>query len=180
MDMAKRVFTLSEKEIRQFQSREQGTRDVYELKRLQAVRLYGMGQDIASIQQVVQAAESTIREWVRRYEQHGLAGLASQWQGGNANKLTPEQRSDLTRRLELYTPEQVIAADVRIAEGAFWTVSDLQMVLQMWYGVSYRSRNSYYNLLHSGGLSYQKAEKVYRSQPSAEQLAEFEAELEKK
>jgi len=135
---------------------------------------------MAGLQQVVQAADSSIREWVRRYEQQGLAGLASQWQGGNANKLTPEQRSDLIQRLELYTPEQVIAADVRIAAGAFWTVSDLQIVLQRWYGVSYRSRNSYYNLLHRSGLSYQKAEKVYRSQPGAEQLAEFEAELEKK
>jgi transposase len=61
----------------------------------------------------------------------------------------------------------------------FWTVSDLQIVVERWYGVTYRSPNSYRSLLHASGLSYQKVEKVYRSQPGAVQLADFETELEK-
>ena len=63
--------------------------------------------------------------------------------------------------------------------GAFWTVSDLQLVIQRWYGVTYRSETSYRQLLHACDLSYQKVGKVYRSQPGAVQLADFEAELEK-
>ena len=142
--MAKRQFILIEEEIRQLQRAEAGTRDAYELRRLQAVRMYGLGQSIVAIQEVVQAGESTIREWVRRYEQSGIGGLASQWRGGNANKLSGEQRSDLVRRLETYSPAQVIAPDVRIERGEFWTVSDLRIVVEQWYGVSYRSPNSYY------------------------------------
>lgn len=178
--MRKREFVLTAKELSAFRQAEQRTRDAYELKRLQGVRLYGLGESISSIQGVVNAAENTIRQWVMRYQAQGIAGLASQWRGGNANKLTAEQRADLIQWVDSYTPDQLIAPDVRIHEGSFWSVSDFQIVIEQWYGVVYRSENSYYNLMRVCGLSTQKAEKVFRSQPSAEHLAEFEAELEKK
>jgi transposase len=47
-------------------------------------------------------------------------------------------------------------------------------VIEQWYSVTYRSRQSYRSLLHASGLSYQKVEKVYRSQPGAVQLADLE------
>jgi transposase len=178
--MRKREFVLSDAEIKKFRNAEQSTRDAYELKRLQAVRLYGSGELISRIQEMVNAAENTIRQWVMRYQARGVSGLASQWQGGNANKLTDEQRADLMQRIDSYTPDQLIAPDVRTDEGIFWTISDFQIVIEQWYGVVYKSENSYYNLMRACDLSYQKAEKVFRSQPSAEQLAEFEAQLEKK
>jgi hypothetical protein len=114
------------------------------------------------------------------YQAQGIAGLASHWQGGNANKLSAEQRSDLIQRVDSYTPNQVIAPDLRVDAGIFWTVSDFQRLVEQWYGVVYSSENSYYNLMRACCLSYQKVEKVFRSQPSDVQLAEFEAELEKK
>jgi transposase len=178
-NMRKRSFELTEAEVQQFRRTEQQTRDAHELRRLQGVRMYGSGESLPHIQEVTNAAERTIREWVQRYNDDGIAGLASHWQGGNANQLSREQRVDLAMKLNEYTPDQVIGI-IRIEQGVFWTVSDLRIVVQEWYGVSYRSESSYYNLLHSCGLSYQKAEKVFRSQPSAERLADFEAELEKK
>jgi len=178
--MRKREFIITAKERRELRQAEQSTRDAYELRRLQAVRLYGSGETISSIQELVNAAENTIRQWVMRYQAQGIWGLASQWQGGNAKKLTDEQRADLFEWVDSYTPDQVIAPHVRIDKGIFWTVSDFQIVIEQWYGVAYQSENSYYNLMRGCGLSYQKAEKVFRSQPSAEQLAEFETELEKK
>jgi len=178
--MRKRTFTLKESEIKAFRQAEQSTRDAYELRRLQAVRMYGSGDPIPKIQKMVSAGESTIRQWVMRYQVDGVSGLASQWQGGNANKLTAEQHADLIQRIDTYTPDQVIAPDVRIDEGIFWTIRDFRMVIEQWYGVTYKSNNSYYKLMRDCGLSYQKAEKIFRSQPSAEQLAEFEADLEKK
>jgi hypothetical protein len=39
--MAKRQFQLNDKEIEQFRQGERQTRDVHDLKRRQAVRLYG-------------------------------------------------------------------------------------------------------------------------------------------
>jgi transposase len=74
----------------------------------------------------------------------------------------------------------VIAPDIRLSEGQFWTVSDLQSVVKAWYEVEYSTLGSYRLLLHECGMSYQRTEKVYRSRPNRQMVADFEAELEKK
>lgn len=177
--MAKRQFQLTEEEIGAFRQAEAQTRDVRELKRLQAVRLYGSGESVDTIQKLVGCGPASPRQWAIAYRRGGLVGLKSRWAVGNANKLSDEQRQDLFAKLEQYSPAQVIAPNVRVEHGSFWTVSDLEIVVEQWYGVTYRSPNSYRGLLHASGLSYQKVEKIYRSQPGAVQLADFEAELEK-
>ena len=163
-----------------FRKAEQETRDAYELKRLQAVRLYGSGVERTTIQELVGCEERSIRKWAQRYGQSGLVGLKSHWQGENALKLSRQQRAELKKRLHEYGPEQVIAADMRVSQGQFWTVSDLQIVVEQWYGVSYTTLDSYRGLLHECGFSYQHTEKVYRSRPDEQTIANFEAGLEKK
>jgi transposase len=106
--------------------------------------------------------------------------LKTHWQGENALKLSRDQRADLKQRVQNYRPDQVIAAEMRLSRGEFWTVSDLQIVIKRWYKVEYRSLGSYRHLLHESGLSYQRTEQVYRSRPDASTVADFEAELEKK
>lgn len=178
--MRKREFQLSEEEISAFQAAEAETRNVYELKRLQAVRLYGMGEPVESIQRLVGCGAASPRQWSMLYKRAGLVGLRIQWARGNANKLTAAQRQQLAEKLAASTPNEVIAPEQRMEQGTFWTVSDLQIVVERWFGVTYQSETSYRALLHACGFSYQKVERVYRSQPSAVQLAEFEADLEKK
>lgn len=168
-----------EEEITAFRQAEGQTRDVRELKRLQVVRLYGTGESVDTIQKLVGCGPASPRQWAIEYQRGGLTALKSHWAVGNAKKLSDEQRQDLFEKLEQYSPEQVIAPDVRVERGIFWTVSDLQIVIEQWYGVTYRSLTSYRSLLHASGLSYQKVETVYRSQPGEVQLADFEAELEK-
>ena len=178
--MGKRHFQLTEEEIQAFAQAEGQTRDTYELRRLQAVRLYGSGWPTEQISQMIQSDVRRIREWAQKYTQQGLGGLQSQWQGENALKLSREQRADLQQRLEQYQPDEVLAADVRLSQGQFWTVSDLQIVVKSWYDVEYRTADSYRTLLHECGLSYQRTEKVYRSRPDGQTVADFEADLEKK
>jgi transposase len=178
--MAKRQFQLSEQELEQFEQGESKSRDTHELKRLQAVRLYGSGMERRVIETLVGCDERSIRKWTQKYQQAGLDGLKSHWQGENALKLSRAQRADLKQRLQQYRPDQVIAPEVRISRGQFWTVSDLQIVVKTWYAVEYRTGDSYRTLLHECGLSYQRAESVYRSRPDQQTVADFEAELEKK
>jgi transposase len=178
--MAKRQFQLNDKEIEQFRQAERQTRDVHDLKRLQAVRLYGTGMSMAQIMDIYSGGESSIREWVQKYQQTGLTALRSNWSVQNASKLTEAQRADLRARLHQYRPDQLLAADVRRSEGQFWTVSDLQIGVEQWYGMAYQDAGSYRNLFHRCGFSYQRAERVYKSRPSDADIAEFEAELEKK
>jgi transposase len=179
--MAKRHFQLSEREIGQLRQREQQTHKVAELKRLQAVRLYGSGMRIAPIMDMVGCAESSIRAWVQAYQGAGLAGLSAHHDRSaqNASKLSVGQRTELGDRLHQYRPHQVVAPALRISQGQFWTVRDLQIVVEQWYGVVYADQGSYRHLFDQCGFSYQRAERVYRSRPSEAEIADFEAELEK-
>lgn len=133
--MAKREFQLSQDERQALERAERQTRDAYELRRLQAVRLYGNGVPSRDIMAMVQCSERRIREWAHQYQQHGLDGLKSHWQGENALKLSREQRHELKQRLQAYQPDQVIRTEIRLSQGQFWTVSDLQIVVEQWYGV---------------------------------------------
>ena len=178
--MAKRQFYLTDEEKQALEQAERQTRDAYALRRLQAVRLYGSGVPTREIMQVVNGSDRRIREWTQKYGQQGLDGLKSQWQGENALKLSRDQRAELKERMHQYRPDQVIAGELRVSRGQFWTVSDLQMVVKTWYGVEYRTQDSYRTLLHECGFSYQRTEQVYRSRPNDQVVADFEAELEKK
>lgn len=173
--MAKRQLHLTEQEILQFRDAEARTRDVYELKRLQAIRLYGTGMRLVDIQEITGAGESTIRQWAMAYRAEGLSGLRSKWHGKNANKLSDEQRQQIKHRLQQYRP-----VDLHLSSAEYWTVSDLRVAVEQWFGVVYQDETSYQTLLHKSGFSYQRTTKVYRSRPSEATLADFEAELEKK
>ena len=173
--MAKRAFELSEAEIGKFRQAEGQTRDVQELKRLQATRLYGSGVSLSEIMRLVGSGESTIRQWAMRYKAGGLAGPRSQWKGGNANKLSAEQRAMVKEKLHQYRP-----VDLHLSRHSYWMVSDLQVGLQQWCGVRYKDEDSYHALFRACGFSYQCSAKVYRSQPSPAEIAAFEADAEKK
>ena len=69
---------------------------------------------------------------------------------------------------------------MRLSQGEFWTISDLQVAVKRWYGVEYRSEDSYRALMYEAEFSYQRTEGVYRSKPSQLEVAQFEQELEKK
>ena len=179
-EMAKRQFQLSKTELAQFRRAEQHTRDARELKRLQGVRLYGSGLAMTEVMEITGSGESTIREWVHKYGQGGVAALRSHWSVHNASKLTQAQRTEIAERLHAYGPAQVLAPAVRASQGPFWTVSDLQIAIKQWYGVVYKDASSYRQLLHDCGFSYQRAQRVYKSRPSALDVVQFEAVLEKK
>ena len=175
--MAKRAFELSEEAVAEIRQRESATREAGELRRLQGVRLYGTGQALRAIQALLGCGESSLREWVGKYQQGGVTALAAGYQrrARNASKLTLEQEADLRERLHSYRPDEILSG-----AGRFWTVGDLQIVVERWYKVRYKDAGSYVNLLHRCGFSYQRAEKVYKSRPSEPEIATFEAELEKK
>jgi len=173
--MAKRQFHLNEQEIAQLRRAEALTRDIHEFKRLQATRLYGSGVAVTKILEVVGCGASSVRQWAMAYNADGVAGLRSHWKGGNANKLTAPQRAHIKERLHQYRP-----VDLHLSQGQYWTISDLRVALEQWYGVVYKHRGGYHSLLHACGFSYQRTAKIYRSKPSAAVVEQFESELEKK
>ncbi len=178
--MAKRQFVLDEAEQNALRRAEGQAQDVREVKRLQAVRLYGSGKAVSDIVALTGCSWRALMDWCAAYRANGAEGLKSKWQGENALKLGRAQRADLKARLDAYRPDQVLEADVRISQGQFWTVSDLKIVVARWYGVTYAGRDSYVRLLHECHFSQQQTAPIYRSQPDPQTVADFEARLEKK
>jgi transposase len=173
--MGKRQIDLTEAEIMTFRQAEAQTRDGDELRRMQATRLYGSGVGLAEIMDIVGAGASSIRQWAMTYRAEGIGGLRSKWQGKNANKLSAEQRALVKARLHQYRP-----VDLHLSAGRYWTVNDLRVAVEQWFAVVYKDETSYQSLLHQSGLRYQRSAKINRSKPSAAEVAQFEAELEKK
>ena len=98
--------------------------------------------------------------------------------GGNHAKLSRLQIEDLGVRLHQYTPRQALGDRVTTPSGQFWTIEELHLVIQNWYGVDYRSRASLQRLFRVCGFSYHRPEHVYKSRRET-QVMEFEEQLEK-
>ena len=178
--MAKRTFDLSPDQRRELWRVYETAEDPQEQRRWQAVRLYGEGRPVSDIQAITGCSETSLRRWARHYRQQGVAGLRSQWRGGNRAALTTDQRAQVKTLVQQTSPDQVLGADQRRHALPFWTVEDLMTLLEQRFGVRWQSRTSYLTLLHEGGLSVQRVGKRYRSRPSAHAIAEAQAEIEKK
>lgn len=173
--MATRKFHLSEETIDELKQAEKATKKSSELRRMQAVRLYGSGQAVRQIVEVTRMGTRSILDCVARYREKGIDGLYEYQQKGNRTLLTDEQRRDLAGKLHQYRP-----VDLKISQCEYWTVSDLAVAVEQWYGVVYKHRDGYIRILHRSGFTFQRSTKVYRHKPSAAALMEFEAQLEKK
>jgi transposase len=134
--MAYRKFRLNDEANGQIAVREQETREALELRRLQAVRLYGRGEDMAVVQRVSGASRRTIQRWVDSYEAAGLDGLQPGWQGGNHRGLSELQRAAVGVQLRQSSPTEVLGTDAPPGTGAFWTVDRVRTLVQTHYGVT--------------------------------------------
>jgi len=166
--------------MRALEAAERETREALELRRLQGVRIYGSGQDMKIVRQVTGAARRTVEDWIKAYRAGGVAGLKPGWKGGNSRKLAVTERQELASRLQQMTVEQALSQEERGSSGPFWTIEAVEKVVEKWYGVRYRSRESYRLLLVEAGFSFQRPEGIYRSRPSDAVIAAFEADAEKK
>lgn len=173
--MRTRGFSLTETEVAGLKQAEQQTKRPSELRWMQTVRLFGSGMALEQITDITGLGERTMQRLVSRYREEGIAGLRERRVGGNRALLTDEQRAEIAKKLHQYRP-----VDLKVSQHEYWTVSDLAVVVEQWYGVVYKAVDGYYDLLHTSGFSLQRSAKVYRHQPSAAALAEFEAGLEKK
>ena len=120
--------------------------------RLRAVLLYGTGTPVAEIRKEVKCSRSSLMNWCQRYHTYGIQGLVDGRIGGNNRKLSQEQVDDLAKRLTQYTPKMVLGNSCSTPEGKHWTVKDTLRAIEVWYGVIYKSRGSYYNILERADI----------------------------
>jgi transposase len=173
--MRTRGLQLTETEIAALKQAEDQTKRPNELRWIQAVRLFGSGMAVAQVVEVTGLSERTIQRQAARFREAGVDGLRERRVGGNRALLTEEQRAEIAEKLHQYRP-----IDLKVSEHEYWTVSDLAVVVEQWYGVEYKTLDGYYDLLRASGFTLQRTAKVYRHKPGAATLDEFETQLEKK
>ena len=117
--------------------------DVRELKRACAVKMYAEGVETGRICEVLKVSDSYVSKWKIIYEREGAEGLLLKYKGSESY-LSAESREEIIRYIE---------------ECGHISTEELRDHIEKKYGVVYKSKQSYYDLLKSGGKSWHKSQK---------------------
>jgi transposase len=118
-------------------------------RRLLAIANALCGMSRAAAAESAGMDRQTLRDWVIRYNEHGVAGLCDRWKGGRPPMLTPEEQAELLA--------VVMAGPDAEKDGiCAFTREDLVAVAEKRFGKSMHP-TSMGRLLRRLGLSRQKA-----------------------
>jgi transposase len=123
---------------------ERKEKDATRSKRLRIIILAVQGWTAPAIAMSVGLSRRDCQEWVRRFNESGLAGLEDRPGGGRNAPLTPEQQELLCKRIEDGPTAEDEVCSLRGA--------DLQAILAREFGIV-RSLSTIYKLLHRLGYS---------------------------
>ena len=160
--MTHRTFCLTEVQAHELLTAQTQTKHSPTCLRFQAVRLYGLGSDVALIQTVTGCSRTSLMEWCAAYRDHGLEALRDHRRGGNHRKLTPDQVTDLAQKLRQDTPRTLFGPDA-VSTGEGWSLPDLRHAVEYFSGITYQSDSSYRLLFHRCGFSSHRPAQVFRS-----------------
>lgn len=133
-------------------------RDAREVKRAVSVKMGEQGFSPTQICQVLNVSLQYVSKWKGLYEAGGGAVLRLGHRGSESY-LGGEERHAIVQWL--WTRETV-------------SVEALRDYVEEQYGVVYRSKQSYYELLDAGGMSYHRSEKHKPKRDEAQILARRE------
>ena len=133
-------------------------RDAREVKRAVSVKMSAQGFSPAQICQVLNVSLQYVSKWKGLYEAGGGAVLRLGHRGSESY-LGEEERHAIL---------QWIGAQETVS------VEAVRDYIEEQYGVVYRSKQSYYELLEAGGMSYHRSEKHNPKRDEAQILARRE------
>lgn len=124
-----------------------------EFIRVQAVLLNLQGYKHREIVQITQKSMDTIEKWITLFNKQGIAGLKDKPVTKPRNyKLIKEQKNKIKQMITKYSPQHYGLS------GEFWNPHNLKQLVKKYFQVTYKSNQSYINLLQYCGFSYQKVE----------------------
>lgn len=149
------------------------SKDTHGVERARAVLKRMDGYSREHIAQFLEVNKDTVSNWITWYRKRGIAGLQSNWKGGNKYKLSPTQKKEIKHVIKTTSPREVgYGKD-------FWDVPLLARYVYETYKVRYRSDRSYHRLFAFIGFSYHKPVKQDRKR-NEQKVKEFEESLQKK
>ena len=134
------------------------SKDVREVKRALSVKMVEQGIAPGTISELLNVSMQYVSKWKLIYQTEGTDGLALGYQGSQSY-LNEGQR------------EEVIAW---INSHKTLSVEELRDYLETTYAVVYASKQSYYDLLEAGGMSYHKSQKANPKRDEAQVQAKRE------
>jgi putative transposase len=133
-------------------------RDAREVKRAVSVKMGQQGFSPAQICQVLTVSLQYVSKWKGQYETEGAAALRLRHRGSKGY-LREEDRQAIVQWIS--TRETV-------------SVEGVRDYIEKQYGVVYQSKQSYYEFLEAGGMSYHRSEKSNPKRDEEQLLARRE------
>lgn len=119
------------------------TKEAREIKRALAVKMILSGQRYHEIKDLLGVSHSFVSHWKNQLLFFGVDSLKLKYRG-TQGYLTSEQKTDIITWLR---------------QQEYVRLSDLQSHMTKKYNITFRSNQSYYNLLHEAGISWKKTQK---------------------
>ncbi len=135
------------------------SKDTREVKRAVCVKMALSEMPTSEITEILNVTQQYVSKWRVRHEQEGAGSLVSGYRGSESY-LSNEQRQEILS----WTKEHETIS-----------VEAVRDYVEAKYRVVYQSKQSYYDLLESAGLSYHKSEKRNPKRDEARVLEKREA-----
>jgi transposase len=119
------------------------SKDVREVKRALSVKMVEHGLTPATVSVLLNVSVQYVSKWKVTYEGVGVDGLLLGYQGGSSY-LSESDRDTVVGWIKSHETLSIEA---------------LRDYLEGTYGIVYQSKQSYYDLLDAGGMSYHHSEK---------------------
>ena len=136
--------------------------DTREMKRALSVKMLQEGFSPQQIRRVLNVSEQYVSKWKGMYEQEGVGGLHLGYEGKKPY-LQTEQRAEVVSWIKGHQ-------SLRLEE--------LRDYVEQQYGLVDQSKQSYYDLMSAGGMSYHRSEAVNPKRDES-QVWQKRAELKK-
>lgn len=117
--------------------------DPRELKRALAVKMSTEGYTHRQIMPIIKVCSGFISKWKQQYESEGTEGLKLGYKGSQS-ELSEQYRQEVITWLR---------------QKNYWNLDELEYHLVEKYSLSYRSKQSYYDLFKAAGISWKKSQK---------------------
>jgi transposase len=137
-------FQLTPKQITALKALHKAQRDKRFAYRLNAIILLGTGWSVAEVAQVLLVDETTVYNWLEKYQQGGEKELLALHYSGKDCSLTEQQQEELVKHLD---------------ETTYLTSKEIRQYVKKTYKVDYSS-SGMKDLLHRLGFSYKKPKHV--------------------
>lgn len=130
-----------------------------EIKRAIAVKMYLQGYSYFQISDLLNVSQCFVEKWRNLYNKKG-AGCFPVGYKGSKSFMTEKQKEDVNNFIKTKSSCQL---------------EELISYLKNTFGISYKSKQSYYDLLDHAGMSWKKTEKVNPKKDEEKVTAKKEA-----